>query len=155
VKLEPVAELKRLGVYGLGATVVLAMLSPVLRRPPVDSFPLSTYPMFSSPRKAVSRIDTVLGITKTGEAELLSPVLISGDAWPMLAVDLLQNARRGGSRPALSLCEAVAARVAADPYRADLYIELRFQTEVYDAPAYFLGTTTPRSVTAHARCPIR
>lgn len=129
------------------------MLSPVLRRPPVDSFPLSTYPMFSAARGPTSRIDTVLGVTASGEREVLSPALISGDPWVILAVETVAAAKRSKAKRR-ALCQAVAARLAADGSRANRYTEVLFLTETYDAPAYFFGDTTPQSIKVHATCPV-
>lgn len=146
--------MQRLGLYGLSFGVALAMLSPVLRRPPVDSFPLSTYPMFSAARPPISQIPTLLGVTASGEREILSPTLISGDPWVILAVETVLAAKRGGGERRRALCQAVAARVAADDTLADRYASVVFLTETYDAPAYFFGDTTPQSTKVHATCPV-
>jgi hypothetical protein len=140
--------------YALCVAVVLVMLSPVLRRPPVDGFPLSTYPMFSSPREPTAKIHTVLGITANGEAEVLSPRLIGGDPWASLASRVLNLASRSRAKRR-ALCETVAERVADDPDRASRYVELEFVTEVYDAPAYFIsGQTEPQRRKLLASCPV-
>jgi hypothetical protein len=146
---------KSLGVYGLSVAVILAMLSPILRRPPVDSFPLSTYPMFASPRTPSSTITTVLGVRASGEGETLSPTLIAGDPWINLAVNSVAAAKRGGASSLRALCRSVAERVAGDPRVAQRYVGIAVVTEVYDAPAYFVGqTTTPRSVELLRQCPL-
>lgn len=147
--------MQRLYVHGLTIGVVLVMLSPVLRRPPVDGFPLSTYPMFSSPREATSTIHTLLGVTRSGEREVLSPMLLGGDRWTNLALESVAAAVRGGGKSMRELCETVAERVAADHDRAGRYAEIVFVTEIYDAPAYFVGQTDPRSVKVRATCPVR
>ncbi|KIG14039.1 hypothetical protein DB30_07306 [Enhygromyxa salina] len=146
--------MQRLGVYGFSVAVALAMVSPVLRRPPVDSFPLSTYPMFSTARPPISQIHTLLGVTASGEREVLSPTLISGDPWAILALETVLAAKRGGPKRRRELCEAVAARVAADDSRADALEQIVFVTETYDAPAYFFGETSPQSTKVHATCPV-
>jgi hypothetical protein len=140
--------------YLLCVGVILAMLSPVLRCPPVDGFPLSTYPMFASPREPTVTIYTVLGITAAGEAEVLSPRLIGGDPWASLASRVTIAASRSKSKRRV-LCETVAARVAADPDRAPRYVELEFMKEVYDAPTYFVhGQTEPETRKLLASCPV-
>ncbi|WP_106089598.1 hypothetical protein [Enhygromyxa salina] len=143
-----------MAVYGLSFGVALAMLSPVLRQPPLDGFPLSTYPMFSTARPAISEFPTLLGVTSSGEREVLSPALISGDPWAILAFETVRTAKRGGKRRRRALCEAVAARVADDDERAGVYAQIVFVTETYDAPAYFFGDTNPRSIKVHATCPV-
>jgi hypothetical protein len=145
----------RVRPYLLCIGVVVAMLSPVLRRPPVDGFPLSTYPMFSSPRGPKAKIHTVLGVTQDGEAEVLDPRLISGDPWASLAARVTYAASRSKAKRR-ALCETVAARVAANPDRASRYIELQFVTEVYDAQTYFVGRKTEpeaRKLLASCRVP--
>jgi hypothetical protein len=138
--------------YSFCVGVILAMLSPVLRRPPVDGFPLSTYPMFASPREPTLKIHTILGVTAEGEAEVLSPRLISGDPWASLASRVTHAASRSRAKRH-ALCETVATRVAADPDRASRYVELEFVTEVYDAPTYFVGgRTEPERRTLLASC---
>jgi hypothetical protein len=140
--------------YLLCVGVILAMLSPVLRRPPVDGFPLSTYPMFSHPREPTAKIFTVLGITADGEAEVLSPRLISGDPWASLATRVTSEASRSRAKRR-ALCETVAARVAADPARGSRYVELEFVSEVYDTSAYFLrGDTRAEQRKLLASCPV-
>jgi hypothetical protein len=144
----------RVRCYLLCVGVVVAMLSPVLRRPAVDGFPLSTYPMFSSPLGPAAKIHTVLGITQGGEAEVLSPRLISGDPWASLASRVTVAASRSRAKRR-ALCEIVAARVAADSDRASRYVELQFVTEVYDAQTYFVGRLTePKPRTLLASCPV-
>jgi hypothetical protein len=141
--------------YLLCIGVIVAMLSPVLRRPPVDGFPLSTYPMFTSPRGAEATIHTVLGITADGEAEVLSPRLIGGDPWPSLALRVTSEAARSRAKRR-ALCETVAARVAADPDRASRYVELELVTEVYDASTFFLDGADAKAERRKllASCPV-
>lgn len=140
--------------YLLCVGVLLTMLSPVLRSPPVDGFPLSTYPMFTSPRGAAAKIYTVLGITADGQAEVLSPRLIGGDPWPSLASRVVSEAARTRAKRR-ALCETVAERVAADPERASRYVELAFVREVYDTSAYFLrGDTNAARRKLLASCPV-
>jgi hypothetical protein len=140
--------------YLLCVGVILAMLSPMLRSPPVDGFPLSTYPMFASPRGPSAKVHTVLGITAAGEAELLSPGLIGGDPWPSLASRVMSEAA-GSRAKRRALCETVAARVAADPDRSRRVVELEFVIEVYDVSAFFLrGETTAERRKRLASCPV-
>ncbi len=138
--------------YGLSLCVLLAMLSPVLRCEPVDGFPLTTYPMYSGAMGTTSRVRTLLGITASGEQELLSPALIAGDPSVILAVRTTTGASSPERRRAL--CTTVAGRVAADPDLRDRYVEVLFLTERYDAEAYFLGADMPEAIKIHARCPV-
>jgi hypothetical protein len=97
----------------------------------------------------------VLGITADGEAEVLSPRLVSGDPWASLATKVMNQASRSRSKRR-ALCEAVAERVATDPDRASRYVELEFVAEVYDGPAYFVGgQVEPQSRKRLAHCPVQ
>jgi hypothetical protein len=138
--------------YVLTAGVSLAMVSPALRG--VDGFPLSTYPMFSGTGKPVTRIDTMLGVTTAGARETLNPELISGDRWPILAVELLEKAVRRKQPARRSLCERVAARVAADPERAGRISAVELVTERFDVRAYFAGEREPQERKVHFTCPV-
>jgi hypothetical protein len=152
--LSRVKSARALPAYLLCVGVIGAMLSPVLQRPPVDGFPLSTYPMFSHPRGPTAKIHTVLGITADGEAEVLSPRLIGGDPWSSLASRVTSEAARSRAKRR-ALCETVAARVAADPDRASRYVELEFVSEVYDVADYFVrGDTGAERRKLLARCPV-
>ena len=139
-------------VYGLSLSVPLAMLSPVLRCEPVDGFPLTTYPMYSGAMGTTSRVHTILGITASGEQELLTPALIAGDPAVILAVRTTAAAR--SPERGLALCNTVAERISADPDLRDRYVELLFLTERYNAPAYFLGAADPEAIKVHSRCPV-
>lgn len=138
--------------YALTAGVTLAMVSPALRG--VDGFPLSTYPMFSGAGEPVTRIDTMLGVTAAGTRETLSPELISGDRWPILAVELMEKAVRRKEPARRALCERVAARVAADPGRAGRITAVELVTERFDVQAYFAGEREPQVRKVHFTCPV-
>ena len=144
--------MRTIWVYGLSFGVLLAMLSPLLRPKMADGYPLTTYPMYSGSKGTTSRVRTLLGITRSGEQELLTPALIAGDSSVILAVRTTAGARSRKSR--LALCERVAERVAAVPDLRSRYVELLFLTERYDALAYFDGATKPEAIKVHARCPV-
>ena len=139
--------------YALCVGVVLVMAYPALRRPPLDDFPLSSYPMFATARGDVVKIRTVLGVTAEGATEVLTPSLIAGDGSPTLASDVGHAAARSVAKRR-ALCETVAARVAHDPEYRSRYVELRFVSEVYDAPAYFRGQTETRSSKVLSSCTV-
>jgi hypothetical protein len=90
----------------LGAT-----LSPLARDPADDGFPLSTYPMFASPREVVQTIDYAIGETATGERRVLSPELV-GTREVLQAYAVIAGAVARGE--AAALCRAIARRVPAE-----------------------------------------
>lgn len=123
--------------YGVLAIVVAVMLAPPLWPPADDSFPLSTYPMFSTDRGERSSVATVVGLDAAGDEHRLSPGLVGGSDEPMLAVATAARAARQGRAAGERLCEQVAARVAASG--RDGLDRVALQVETYDPVAHFTG----------------
>lgn len=144
---------RRLWPWIAAFAVVIAIIGPALRSPPRDSYPLSTYPMFSHDRGRMSDIATVVGVADDGTTIRLTPSLIGGNDEVMLAVQTVSNAvRAGGDRP-LELCEQVAGRVVASGPDDAEYI--RVAVERYDAIDYLAhGEQEPRSVDIAAECEV-
>lgn len=118
-----------------------------------DDFPLSNYPMFAADRGPETVVSTLVGLDGDGDEVLLTPTLISGNAWPSLAHRTAANAVYEGAEAANRLCREVAARVAEDDERsATVTVELIH--ERYDARAYFAGEQTPLSREVFARCAV-
>jgi hypothetical protein len=116
--------------------VIAATLSPALREPPRDSFPLSTYPMFSSvPKRAW--LDVIVGFDAAGNLQRIPPPLV-GNPEVMQAAETIRLAVRHKRAP--QLCAEVAARVAADP-NFDHVVRLEVQRRKFDPLTYF--TTSP------------
>jgi hypothetical protein len=126
---------------GLLAAVVV--LSPLLRAPTNDSYPLSTYPMFASDRGAVHRMATAVAIEDDGTFTRLSPELIAGTGEVVLAsVTVTRAIQRGESA---TLCEEIAER--AGPGRV---IEIR--VEEIDVVALVADGVPPLSFVTRDRC---
>lgn len=141
----------RIVAYGVLAIVVVAMLAPWLWPPSADSFPLSTYPMFSTDRGNRSSVATVVGLDAAGEEHRLSPELIGGSDEPMLAVATATRARQGRAAQQ-RLCEQVAARVAAS--ERDELDRVTFQVETYDPVRHFTGDDGRISADVLATCDV-
>ncbi len=125
----------------LSAAVVV--LSPLLRPPTSDTYPLSTYPMFAGDRGAVHSMATAVAIEPDGSASRLSPELIAGTGEVVLAsVTVTRAVRRGESA---ALCAEIAERV--EPGRI---IEIR--TEEIDVVALVADGAPPLSFVTEARC---
>jgi hypothetical protein len=108
-----------------------AALSPLLRRPADDGFPLSTYPMFARPRPRQLTMSYPLGVTADGGRRTLSPALIgSSEVLQALAIVERAVARRGAALQ--GLCQAIARRVAASPAYEDV-VAIRLVTGTHDA----------------------
>jgi hypothetical protein len=135
----------------VGVTVVVlvaaAVLWPVVRRPPQDSFPLSTYPMFSFQLEPVADVDLVVGLDAEGRDVRLSPESIAGTDEVIQAGAAVAQAVAGRGDDPVSLCRRVADRLVGDDPVA---VEVR--TDRYDAIRWFRGDREPIERTVHARC---
>ncbi|MEM8905184.1 MAG: hypothetical protein AAGF02_15885 [Actinomycetota bacterium] len=118
----------------LGAVAALAVLSPALRGAP-DSYPLSTYPMFSRAADAEVDLSLVIGRTATGERVELSPRLIADTPEVIVAGGTINIAVRRGETD--ELCERVARRVASSERDEVLTVEV--VTDTVDSVAWYEG----------------
>jgi hypothetical protein len=131
--------------------VVAATLWPALRDPPVDSFPLSTYPMFSSvPRTAW--LDVIVGFDADGLEYRIPPKLVANHE-VMQAAETIRLAVRRKQAP--QLCEEVAGRVAADRNFAHI-VRLEVQRRKFDPLTYFTSPPSERllDLRRRARCEV-
>ncbi|KYF88332.1 hypothetical protein BE20_23250, partial [Sorangium cellulosum] len=139
--------------YGVTAGLVLLMLAPLFRRPPVDSFPLSTYPMFSWGRHdARTTVERAVGVDSRGERRPIPPRLVGSEEVLQAKATLAQSIRQG-ARAARALCRGVAARVAEDDRYADV-VKVEIRTDTFDAVAFFDGHETPVDSKLHATCKV-
>lgn len=129
----------------LGATA-----APVLRAPRDDGFPLSTYPMFATPRPTQLTLDYARGVTAAGAHRTLRPSLV-GSGEILQAVAVIARARAAGQLPAL--CAAIAARVAADDRFADV-VAVQIVSGTHDAVAFLVHDVRGREI-ERARCEVR
>jgi len=148
VSAEPNVVSKKLAAALLTSVMVVLVVSPVFRSPPTDSFPLSTFPMFSDLVEPVVAIDVVVGIDTTGASVSLGPRVIAGTDEVIIAGSIVRQAVRGGAASAAQLCDDVVSRVGAD--KGLTAIEVR--TETVDAIAWFSGSSQPLSTQVHHRC---
>ena len=108
---EPAPRPPSLSIVLIGAT-----LSPVLRKPWDDGFPLSTYRCSRSARPTMLTMDYALGVTAAGERRYLTPRLV-GSGEVLQALEVIA-AGAGRAPSCAALCATIAARVAAhDDYR--------------------------------------
>ncbi len=125
---------------------VAAVLSPALHER--DSYPLSTYPMFSYDRGRVATIDTAVGYDTAGARERLSPTLIAGGIEVIHAAVTVTVAIERGDTDAL--CREIAARARS----RDEFVRIEVVSETHDVIAYFDGDDEPTSVVVHASCEV-
>ncbi len=131
--------------------VIAAMIWPALREQPYDSFPLSTYPMFSSKRDT-AWIHVVVGFDERGNEHRIGPRLVA-NAEVMQAAQTIQQAIRRKQAPAL--CERVARAVALTP-ELDALVRLEVQSRRFDPRTYFVTEAgrTPLELRRRARCAV-
>ena len=139
--------MRRLAVIVFSVVFAAAVISPLFRSPPRDSYPLSNYPMFSGRLSVVNDVPTVIGRTPEGERKLLSPLAISGSDEVMQALTDVGNAVARGNAGAF--CADVADRVAGK----DL-VTIEVVTETYNTIEYFRGSEVPLDTRLHATCEV-
>jgi len=141
--------MRRAWAYVVSACAVALVFSPVLRPSQRDSYPLSTYPMFSYDRGRESSLPTAVGVTADGAVLRLSPELISGGYEPVRAFATVEASI--ANRDTDVLCEEIAQRTAE---RKSEVVAIEVVTEVHDVIAWFEGQEEPSQRIVHARCGI-
>jgi hypothetical protein len=138
--------------YGWGLLLVLASGVPALLDPLRDSYPFSTYPMFSRHR-GQPWVDQLVGIEKGGRERAIEPELIA-NAETLQASAAIHAALASGKGKTRELCQKVAERVAREPsYQAVRRLEVRGVR--YDPIRYFSEQKQPLQTVRHARCRVR
>lgn len=144
----------------LGAAVSLALTGlvgwPALLDPSEDSFPLSTYPMFSHARTDPSLVLTqALAVMPDETRKPLPPKLSSGNEEVIQSMRIIADNTHGGSKRAEQFCRDIASRVRAtnrSPWSETVAIELA-RTH-FDTVAYFEEAPVPLDRRILHRCPI-
>ena len=131
----------------VGVVMLVAVLSPAARPQDADSFPLSTYPMFSR-RLDQPRLDRFVGRTQEGDLVLLAPRLL-GTREPLQAASIARRAATGPKHERQAACIDVARRIAADPTLAHVVtvevLRERWRLETFD------GRSVPEPMTRARR----
>jgi len=127
------------------SAIVAALIAPVALD--LDSFPLSTYPMYSRARSSESTLITARGITNDGATRQLTPTLIGDSDDPLVVVGRLRaalSAGRGDVR-----CAEIATRVSGRDALADV-ASIEIVAERHDTVARTLdeGSLIEREVRA-------
>lgn len=89
---------------------VLVLLSPAVRGG--DGVPLSTYPMYATPRADVIEFIVPVAVTDDGGTEQLSTQEIAATRDPLVAESFLRDEVNAGR--ADQLCQRIADRVESD-----------------------------------------
>jgi hypothetical protein len=131
--------------------LIAATLWPVLDDPRRDGFPLSTYPMFASKRATQQTYRYALGETAAGGRRTLSPAKV-GTGEVLQAIRVIDRAVAGGKAETARLCDAIAARVAADDDFDDV-VAIRIVTGTHDAVEYLARDVIGRETELY-RCAV-
>ncbi|HEX9259563.1 MAG TPA: hypothetical protein VF855_08495, partial [Acidimicrobiales bacterium] len=119
----------------VAAVFVVGVLPVALDR---DSFPLSTFPMFSTRRTTSEPVDTAVAVA--GDRQWwLSPELIAATDEPIQATAAVSDAISAGQTDAL--CADIARRVGDDGPAGATAVEVI--TARYDAVRWFEGERAP------------
>lgn len=133
----------------LRAAAVIAgvgmLISPVLRDR--DSFPLSTYPVYSSARPDTATFVTAHGLRPDGSARPLSMDVIARTDDPLIAASRMNRAARDGH--AAEVCAQIAGRAPDD------VVAVVVVRERHDVVAAARGDRWVRSSEELARCEVR
>lgn len=130
----------------LAIALSLAILFPLAMPLSWDSFPISSYPMFS--RGDLGRMVTLghaLYVHDDGSRSPVPPSIV-GSPEPMVAKNLVERAIAQGA--AADLCARIATRS-----RGARAVEI--VTSSFDTRRYFEGTREPTTRTLHATCNVR
>jgi hypothetical protein len=134
----------------VSAALTAAVFAPVLRDPPRDSFPLSTYPMFTAPRERVW-VHVVVGLDAQGGELRLGPAALATDE-VMQASQTVARAVRRGKKARRALCAEVAARV---PELAPRIVRVEVRSLQFDSVGYFTRPDEgPLQSKRRARCAV-
>lgn len=148
----------RVYAYAVSALALAAVLYPMRfdpQDPEQDSFPLSTYPMFSydKPRTATVTSAVALG---PGDAEQPVPPEFVATSETMQALRTIAKSVRAGRKQSRQLCESIAEHVArsAEPHfaRAEAVALI---TVTVDSIRFLAGDRTPLQRKQHLRCRVR
>jgi hypothetical protein len=138
----------KLWAAAVALSLTAAVLWPLV--PDEDGFPLSNYPMFSTPKNTRAKIYHVVGFTPQGQGYPLSPEMVGTDEI-MQAYQTVKLAIRGGR--ARALCEQAAARVKdSDDFAAVTRVQVRI--DVFDSVRYWQGDRDTERTRIVAKCEV-
>ncbi len=133
-------------LLGVAIVVVIGVVPLILDR---DSYPLSTYPMFSSRRSSIEPVHTAVAVEADGSIRRLSPTQISGNDEIIIAAQIVRDAivRDGGA----VLCDDIAQRVVDSVVDGS---SIQIVTERFDAIEWYQGRRDPISRVVHTSCTV-
>ncbi|MFN0070899.1 MAG: hypothetical protein ACKVVP_05350 [Chloroflexota bacterium] len=138
---------------GFSLITVLLVLSPIVQNwqpEPVDNFPLSYYPMFSTERSGLQRLTYLVGLDGQGRRVPIPYTLAGTGGMNQVRrqIDKLVNRNE-----AAQLCHLVSLRLGQRRTGAMSRIaSVKIVTGTYDLAQYFSGNKRPVSERDRATC---
>jgi hypothetical protein len=136
--------------------ITVLVLSPAFVDPNEDSFPLSTYPMFSHGKPNPDLVLTqALAVFPNGDREPLPPKLATGNEEVIQAMRMIIGETYAGEERAKSFCRDIADRIqrGSNPRWKDA-IAVEIARSHFDTVAYFEKASVPLSRRTLQRCPV-
>lgn len=144
--------MSRARAYVFGWAVIAAVAYPVTFDRNQDSYPLSSYPMFSA-RRDRPTVYFAQALNAQGVAQRVPPELVAGPEVMQAAVTI-RRAIQGGRRSMRALCRTIAARVGDDPdFEGARHVQL-MSVEI-DPVAYFVEGPEARTSKPHFVCSVK
>ncbi len=139
----------------LSFIALIAVLSPIcenFKRKPVDSFPLSYYPMFSAKRHANFSGQTLIGIDHQGNRQRLRHTLAGTGGFNQVRRQIAAAVKEDR---AMEICNTVAKRVARSKrYTGPHLASVQVVTATHHIDSFFAGSQIPVAEKLHAACPV-
>ena len=144
----------RVLAYVVSAVLLGVTVWPVFWDPSRDSFPHSSYPMFSREMEdAQAEVTHALAVYADGLRVPLSPRLSAGAFEVLQSQATIRSAVRRGGEARARLCREAARRVAAEPGLAAV-TGIELATSRYDVFRYFDGDPAPLRRRVHVACEV-
>ena len=144
--------------YVLSALAIGAVLYPMRfdpQDPDQDSFPLSTYPMFSYDKPRTATVTSAVALGADGVEHAVPPEFVATSE-TMQALRTIAKSVRAGRKESRQLCASIAEHVARSPEprfaRADAVALI---TITVDSIRFLAGDRTPLRRKQHVRCRVQ
>ena len=141
--------MRRAYAFTVSVVFVIAVLLPVFGDTRSDSFPLSTYPMFSGLSDSTTSIDHVVAVAEDESRTPLPPESVANEE-VLQAMVIISGAIHQGPEATEALCRKAALWVYEARWENIETVEVL--TDSFDSLDYFDGDKTPISSVLHARC---
>jgi len=146
----------RAWAYAVSVALLALAIWPAFRRPVIDdSFPLSTFPMFSASRPRRMTITHVLAVHADGTREPLPPSITSDNPEVLQSMMTIRRAAFAPPDYRAKYCRTVAKRVVdSGNDEWDDVEQLEIATSLYDAVDYFEDGPEPLKRRIRHRCEV-